>query len=118
MVTLNFHGLINGKNENWHLLLFHCKHFDYSFLEMFDEWSSTKHILFCPNLSIRLVVMAIHVILAWNEIGRSAVFGREIGVPDKEVFSRRKKQQQKTNNFSGKIVISSTVVTVKCFICH
>ena len=35
-----------GRNENWHLLLFHCRHFDYSFLEMFDEWSSAKHILF------------------------------------------------------------------------
>ena len=37
-----------GKNENWHLpvLLFHCRYFDLSFLEMFDEWSSTKNILF------------------------------------------------------------------------
>ena len=41
--------------------------------------------------------LAIHVILAWNEIGRSAIFGREIGVPDREVFSRRKEI-----NFSGK----------------
>ena len=39
----------------------------------------------------------IHVILAWNEIGRSAIFGREIEVPDREVFSRRNKI-----NFSGK----------------
>ena len=40
----------------------------------------------------------IHVILAWNEIGRSAIFGREIGVPDSDFFfSRRKKF-----NFSGK----------------
>ena len=46
MATLNFHGLINGKNENLHLLLFHCRYFDESFLEMFDECSSTKHILF------------------------------------------------------------------------
>ena len=35
----------------------------------------------------------IHVILAWNEIGRSAIFGREIEVPDRELFSRRKKNQ-------------------------
>ena len=28
------------------------------FLEMFVEWPSTKHILFSPNLSILLVVMA------------------------------------------------------------
>ena len=33
------------------------------------------------------------VILAWNEIGRSAIFGREIEVPDREVFSRQKKNQ-------------------------
>ena len=46
MVTLNFHRFINRKNENWHLLLVHCRYFDESFLEMFDEWSSTKHILF------------------------------------------------------------------------
>ena len=46
MATLIFHRLINGKNENWHLLLFHCRYFDESFLEMFDEWSSTKHILY------------------------------------------------------------------------
>ena len=34
---------------------------------------------------------SIHVILAWNEIGRYAIFGREIGVQDREVFSWRKK---------------------------
>ena len=33
------------------------------------------------------------MILAWNEIGRSAIFDREIEVPDGEVFSRRKKNQ-------------------------
>ena len=43
MATLNFHRPINGKNENWHLLLFHCRYFDERFLEMFVEWSSTKH---------------------------------------------------------------------------
>ena len=32
-----------GKNENLRLLLFY---FDERFLEMFDEWSSAKHILF------------------------------------------------------------------------
>ena len=35
-----------GKNENWHLLLFHCRYLDESFLEMFAEWSSTKQIPF------------------------------------------------------------------------
>ena len=40
------------------------------------------------------------MILAWNEIGRSAIFGREIGVPDREVFFAAKKK--KKINFSGK----------------
>ena len=32
----------------------------------------------------------IHVIFSWAQIGRSAIFGREIGVPDREIFSRQK----------------------------
>ena len=28
--------------------------------------------------------------LSWAQIGRSAIFGREIGVPDREIFSRQK----------------------------
>ena len=52
---------------------------------------------------------AIHVILAWNEIGRSAIFGREIEVPDREVFLRRKKK------LVAKIVISSTIDHCKMF---
>ena len=32
-----------GKNENWYLLLSHCRYFDRNFTEMFLEWSSTKH---------------------------------------------------------------------------
>ena len=31
MATLNFHGLINGKDENVHLFLFHYRYFDESF---------------------------------------------------------------------------------------
>ena len=59
VATLNFHRLINGKNESWHLLLFHCRYFDESFLEMFDEWSSLyQTYIFCLNLSIWLVVVA------------------------------------------------------------
>ena len=50
------------------------------------------------------------MILAWNEIGRSAIFGREIGVPDREVFSRLKK-----SILVAKIVISSTVDHCKMF---
>ena len=41
--------------------------------------------------------MAIYVIFSWAEIGRSAIFDREIGVPDREIFSR-----QKVFNFSVK----------------
>ena len=33
----------------------------------------------------------IHVIFSWAQIGRSAIFGREIGVPDREIFSRQNK---------------------------
>ena len=34
---------LEGKSENWHLLLFHCRYFDKCFSELFIEWSSTKH---------------------------------------------------------------------------
>ena len=33
--NLNFPLTYNGKSENWHLLRFHCRYFDKSFLEMF-----------------------------------------------------------------------------------
>ena len=55
-------------------------------------------------------LMIIHVILVWNEIGKSAIFGREIGVPDREVFLRQKK-----SILVAKIVISSTVDHCKMF---
>ena len=42
-----------------------------------------------PYFSHRQVT--IHVIFSWAQIGRSAIFGREIGVPDREIFSRQKK---------------------------
>ena len=54
--------------------------------------------------------LGIHVILAWNEIGRSAIFGRKIEVPDREVFSRRKK-----SILVAKMVTSSTVDHCKMF---
>ena len=50
------------------------------------------------------------MILAWNEIGRSAIFGREIGVLDREVISRQKK-----SILVAKFVISSTVDHCKMF---
>ena len=36
------------------------------------------------------VLVGIHVIFSWAQLGRSASFGREIGVPDREIFSRQK----------------------------
>ena len=32
----------------------------------------------------------IHVIFSWAQIGRSAIFGRKIGVPDREIFRGKK----------------------------
>ena len=41
-------------------------------------------------LIILETIRNIHVIFSWAQIGRSAIFGREIGVPDREIFSRQK----------------------------
>ena len=41
--NLKFPLAYNGKSENWHLLLPHCRYFDKRFTEMIVEWSSTKH---------------------------------------------------------------------------
>ena len=46
----------------------------------------------------------IHVIFFWAQIGRTAIFGREIGVPEREIFLRQKK-----SILVSKIVICSTV---------
>ena len=47
MTTLNFHRLIMGKMKICLFLLLHCRYFDEGFfIEMFVEWSSTKHTLF------------------------------------------------------------------------
>ena len=68
---------------------------------MQKEWTKTHE-----NVSYVICEQqSIHVILAWNEIGRSAIFGREIGVPDREVFSRQK------------LLFPAPLITVKCFIC-
>ena len=65
-------------------------------------------------LYIAICDMNIHVILTWNEIWRSAIFDREIRVPDREVFSWRKKK----TILVAKIIISSTVDPCKMFICQ
>ena len=44
--NLKFPLTYNGKSENLHLLLSHCRYFDKSFSKMFVEWCSTKHLLF------------------------------------------------------------------------
>ena len=42
-------------------------------------------------IDLQLVILKlIHVIFSWAQIGRSAIFGREIGVPDREIFLRQK----------------------------
>ena len=55
--------------------------------------------------------MAIHLILAWNEIGRSAISGREIGVPDREFFFAA----ENISILVAKIIVSSTVDHCKMF---
>ena len=40
--NLKFSLTCNGKSENWHLLLSHCRDFHERFSEMFVEWSSTN----------------------------------------------------------------------------
>ena len=42
------------------------------------------------SLTVLIFAIIIHVIFSWTQIGRSAIFGREIGVPDREIFSRQK----------------------------
>ena len=44
----------------------------------------------CPRRIFYYICYCIHVIFSWAQIGRSAIFGREIGVPDREIFSRQK----------------------------
>ena len=39
-------SLFMRDNENWHLLLSHCRYFGKNILEIFIESSSTKHINF------------------------------------------------------------------------
>ena len=46
MATYTCHWLIMGKNENWNLLLSHCRYFDRNFTELFLEWSSTSYMNF------------------------------------------------------------------------
>ena len=55
-------------------------------------------------------MLTIHVILAWNEIGRSAIVGREIGSQIGRFFRGEKK-----SILVAKIVISSTVDHCKMF---
>ena len=43
--NLKFPVTYNRKNDNWDLLLSHCRYFDKIFTEMFVEWSATKHII-------------------------------------------------------------------------
>ena len=60
---------------------------------------STHNICFYGEKKYGKLSVSIHVIFSWAEIGRSAIFGREIGVPDRESFS-----QQKYSSLMSKIV--------------
>ena len=59
-----------------------------------------------------LPILHIHMIFSWTQIRRSAIFGREIGVPDREIFSRQKIFKFNVKN----CLIASPYITVKCFI--
>ena len=50
---------------------------------------------------ICIMSLCIHVIFSWAQMVRSAIFGRKIEVPDREIFLRQK--QNKQNNFNVKI---------------
>ena len=52
------------------------------------------------------------MIFSWAQIGRSAIFGREIGVPDREIFLRQKIFKFNVKN----CFFASPYITVKCFI--
>ena len=63
-----------------------------------------------PKTKDHYGTLNIHVVFSWAQIGRSAIFGREIGVPDREIFL-----QQKYSILVSKIVICSTVDHCKMF---
>ena len=49
-----------------------------------------KERIFVVTVVAGIWTKCIRVIFSWAQIGRSAIFGREIGVPDREIFSREK----------------------------
>ena len=54
MAAFSCHWLIMRKNENWHLLLSHCRYLDRTFTEMFLEWH-TCHKLWAEICEIRQI---------------------------------------------------------------
>ena len=56
------------------------------------------------EIKLAIFALSIHVIFSWAQIGRSAIFGREIRVPDREIF-----RGKKYLILVPKIVICSTV---------
>ena len=52
MVAYSCHWLLMGKDQNWRLVLYHCRYFDKTFTEMFREWSSTKHTFLLQPLNL------------------------------------------------------------------
>ena len=53
-----------------------------------DGQNKSQHLGFLPHNI--LGHSQVYVIFSWTQIGRSAIFGREIGVPDREIFTRKK----------------------------
>ena len=51
------------------------------------------------------------MIFSWAQIGRSAIFGREIGVQDREIFL----QQKKKTSLMSKLFICISVDHCKMF---
>ena len=45
-----------------------------------------SHLFKCFMSKFYTMTLTIHVIFSWAQIGRSTIFGREIGVPDREIF--------------------------------
>ena len=79
MALLNFHGFTNGKNENLHLLLFHCRYFEKSFLEMFDE---------CPLPNMSFLSKPLNLIGCHDN--QKAEFAKKYSKHNSEVISEIK----------------------------
>ena len=58
-------------------------------MQQFEQGVVARSDARLPDMRMVAGSSSIHVIFSWAQIGRSAIFGREIGVPDREIFSRQ-----------------------------